>query len=67
VTHRLMQYFEYKHLPRHLQETSAMFHTLAQWVDDNIPDNSEKTTALRKLLEAKDCAVRAHLYQEPTS
>lgn len=28
-----------------------------------LPDNAEKTVALRKLLEAKDCAVRAVLYR----
>lgn len=62
--HKLLQFFQFGHLPERLQWTSAMFRTLAAWIDHNIPDNPEKTTALRKLLEAKDCAVRAHLYKE---
>ena len=28
---------------------------------DKLPRNAERTVALRKLLEAKDCAVRASL------
>jgi hypothetical protein len=60
----LMQFFEFKHLPPHLQEVSLEFHALASWIRDNLPDNAERTTALRKLLEAKDCAVRARLYQD---
>jgi len=57
----LLQFFEYKHLPLHLQEVSIEFYTLAQWLIDNLPRNPERTVALRKLLEAKDCAVRARL------
>jgi hypothetical protein len=37
---------------------------MAQWIEATLPSNSEKTTALRKLLEAKDCAVRAVLFKE---
>jgi hypothetical protein len=29
-----------------------------------LPRNPERTTALRKLLEAKDCAVRASIYKD---
>jgi hypothetical protein len=64
VTHPLMQFFARDHLPRQLQEVSEQFHSLALWINYNLPDNSEKTIALRKLLEAKDCAVRARLYQD---
>lgn len=63
--HALMQFFIYDHLPPHLQDVSRHFWSVAVWVNANLPDNPEKTTALRKLLEAKDCAVRARLYQEP--
>lgn len=59
----IMQFFAFAHLPEHLQQISRSFHATASWVDQNLPDNSEKTTALRKLLEAKDCAVRAKLYK----
>ena len=56
------QFFDYKHLPEHLQKVSKPFGILAAELSD-LPDNPEKTTALRKLLEAKDCAVRAVLFK----
>jgi ferritin-like protein len=63
--HPLMQFFEHREgRPPHLQQVCMNFWELALWMDVNLPDNSEKTTTLRKLLEAKDCAVRARLYQE---
>ena len=57
----IMKYFEYKHLPEKLQEISKPICELAIEVDSLIPDGSEKSAGLRKLLEAKDCLVRAHL------
>jgi len=57
----LSQFFEYKHLPAHLQEVSQPFGELAQKIVDTLPQNEERSTALRKLLEAKDCAVRSKL------
>lgn len=57
----LAQFFAYEHLPEHLQKVSKPFGELAQLIDKDLPSNPEKTTALRKLLEAKDCAVRAVL------
>jgi ferritin-like protein len=62
--HYLLQFFKYEHLPPNLQEGSKPFCELARHIDDTLPDNPEKTTALRKLLEAKDCAVRARLYEQ---
>lgn len=66
--HYMMQFFEYSHLPAHLQKVSKPFGDLAQTIHDTCPDNPETSAALRKLLEAKDCAVRSLLYkssQEP--
>lgn len=60
----MLQFFQYAHLPDHLRAVSAPFWNLAQHVVDNLPRNPERTVALRKLLEAKDCAVRATLYRE---
>lgn len=57
----LLQFFEYSHLPEHLQKVSAPFGILAKRIVDELPRNPERTVALRKLLEAKDCAVRALL------
>lgn len=63
---RLMQFFAYAHLPAHLQEISKPFGELAELIATSLPSNPERTVALRKLLEAKDCAVRAKLYKEPS-
>lgn len=56
-----MRYFAWAHLPEALQAVSAPFGLLAINLLDALPDSAELTTALRKLLEAKDCAVRAAL------
>jgi hypothetical protein len=52
------QFFVYSHLPAHLQAVSKPFADLAVHVL-TLPRNPERTVALRKLLEAKDAAVRA--------
>lgn len=59
----MLQFFTYSHLPQHLQDVSKSFCDLANEIVDNLPRNPERTTALRKLLEAKDCAVRAVIYK----
>lgn len=64
---RMMQFFAYAHLPAHLQEISKPFGDLAELMVNTLPANAERTASLRKLLEAKDCAVRAKLYKEPTA
>lgn len=55
----LEQFFAYAHLPEKLQAVSKPFGDLAQRMLETLPRNPERTVALRKLLEAKDCAVRA--------
>lgn len=55
----LMQFFAFAHLPEHLQVVSKPFGELAEQIQLTLPRNPERTVALRKLLEAKDCAVRA--------
>lgn len=57
----ILRYFEYRHLPEHLQATSRAFCDTASYIVGAIPRNAERTVALRKLLEAKDAAVRASL------
>ena len=56
----ILQFFAYAHLPEHLQAVSRPFGLMAARIM-RLPRNPERTTALRKLLEAKDCAVRALL------
>lgn len=55
----ILHFFHYKHLPAHLAATSVKFFYLAVFLVMNLPRNAERTVALRKLLEAKDAAVRA--------
>lgn len=55
------QFFEYGHLPEHLQVISKPFAEMARQILATLPRNPERTVALRKLLEAKDAAVRAKL------
>ena len=57
----IMRYFEYAHLPAHLQEVSAPICELAAQMDERLPDGPEKSAGLRKLLEAKDAFVRSIL------
>lgn len=54
----IMKFFEYKHLPQPMGKVSKVFCVLAKHLADELPDNPEKTVALRRLLEAKDAAVR---------
>lgn len=60
---QLLQFFKYEHLPPHLQEISKPFCDLANHIVNTLPPNAETTTALRKLLESKDCAVRSKLFK----
>jgi hypothetical protein len=57
----VLKFFVYAHLPERLQAISKPFSDLANEVANRAPDNQETTVALRKLLEAKDAAVRAAL------
>lgn len=61
----LMQFFDYVHLPPFLQGISQRFNQLAQEMVDELPVNAERSAGLRKLLEAKDCMVRARLFIDP--
>jgi hypothetical protein len=62
----ILKFFVYDHLPAHLQPPSKLFATLALELVENVPPNAEREVALRKLLEAKDAAVRS-LLGAPTS
>ena len=57
----ILRYFHYSHLSDHLRHVSQSFCELARHIVDNTPRNPERTVALRKLLEAKDAAVRANV------
>jgi hypothetical protein len=55
----IMQFFAAGHLPERLRTVSLPFCELAEQMFNTLPRNPERTVALRKLLEAKDAAVRA--------
>lgn len=55
----LMRWFTYAHLPDRLREVSRQFHRLAVHVVEAIAPGEERSVCLRKLIEAKDAAVRA--------
>jgi len=60
-TEHIIQFFAHAHLPPHLAAVSRPFGELANQIVATLPRNPERTVALRKLLEAKDAAVRALL------
>lgn len=59
----ILQFFRFDHLPDHLRGVSRPFGELATHIVTWLPRNPERTVALRKLLEAKDAAVRAKLFE----
>jgi hypothetical protein len=56
-----IKYFAYAHLPEKLQAVSKPIGDLAQELEKSLLDGPEKSAGMRKLLEAKDCFVRAAL------
>lgn len=60
----LLRFFAYEHLPPGLQEVSKPFCDLAHLLAHTLTDPREGTVAVRKLLEAKDAAVRAAITPE---
>lgn len=59
-TEAILKFFVYEHLPPHLQAVSKPLAEIAQAMAQTL-DGPELTAGLRKLLEAKDCFVRAAL------
>lgn len=57
-TEPILQFFAYDHLPEYLQKLGADFVELANHIVETLPRNPERTVALRKLLESRDCTVR---------
>lgn len=64
---RLLNYFTYQHLPLHLQRVSQPVCEMAWKYAAELPQNDELEAGLRKLLEAKDCLVRASLTDSHTA
>ena len=54
-----LQFFSIGHLTPDLQAVVRPFGDAARYLDENVPDNWQRKLAMQKLIEAKDCAVRA--------
>ena len=61
MANRMMQWFVFDHLKEPLESISSSCHSLALIMDETLAEGAEKTAGLRKLLEAKDCFVRASM------
>lgn len=59
---RMLKWFAFDHLPDRLRDVSRIFHAAAVDVIQEVQPGPERTVALRKLLEAKDAAVRAAVH-----
>lgn len=57
----ILKHFSYIHLPARLQAVSKPICELAEQMVATLPPCAELSAGLRKLLEAKDCLVRAEL------
>jgi hypothetical protein len=60
----IMRFFKFDHLPGKLQAVSRPVGELALKMRGELPECDETAAGLRKLLEAKDCFVRAALMKE---
>jgi hypothetical protein len=59
VDYPILKFFNYEHLPEHLRMVGEPFCVLAVTMAAALPECAETSAGLRKLLEAKDCALRA--------
>ena len=58
---RLLKWFDHEHLPADLRLVVQPIKELAEQMDRTLNESAEKTVGLRKLMEAKDCLVRARI------
>ena len=61
ISEPIMQFFACEHLREDLRSVSQPFGELAQHIVNTLPRSAERSVSLRKILEAKDAAVRAKL------
>lgn len=62
ICRELARQFDYTHLPPDLQVVSRPFHEMMVHLS-RMPHSWSKTIALQSLLQAKDAAVRAAIYE----
>lgn len=61
----MLQLFRHQHLPPPLKSVAQSFAMLARKIVHDAGRNPERSAALRKLREAKDCACTALLWKDP--
>lgn len=59
----IVKYFEHDHLPYEGQVVASPFYQVARFLDSTLDNGPQKSTALLKLLEGKDAAVRSALFE----
>lgn len=59
---RLVKFFSYDGMSEELKEIVLPFGMMARQLCEQVAPGPERTVCLRKLLEAKDAAVRAYTY-----
>jgi hypothetical protein len=59
----MLQFFRFEHLPEKEALVALPFAQMANHLCAILPQNPERTVALRKLLESRDCALRALNYE----
>ena len=64
MKNEILRYFDCDHLPAGLRGAAQPICDLAKYYDDNLDRSAECSAGLRKLLEAKDCFVRAKLIDD---
>jgi hypothetical protein len=68
MANRLLKQFTFQELTQEqkdlVTEVRNLFNEFAQDLDSRLPENAEKTVALRKLRESKDDAVLAVIFPE---
>lgn len=57
-----LKFFDHEHLPAALAAVASQCRDLALIMAQLVPPGAEREHGLRKLLEAKDCFVRATLF-----
>ena len=60
-----IQWFGFEHLSKELQKIAQPVADLASLMEVKLADGPEKSAGMRKLLEAKDCFVRAAIAGTP--
>lgn len=58
-----ISWFEFEHLPTPLREVAEPIQELAHMMLDNVMYSEQLELGLQRLLEAKDCFVRARLFE----